>query len=64
MSDMDSGRSRKGGGRKAKGKAPEYDTPPNGKRKRGGQVSLTPSIAGDDDDDDRTAVCSYSPSPG
>ncbi len=58
VSDVEMSRpSRKG--RKGKGKAAEYDPPANGKRKRPGQKShsVTPSIAGDDDDDDRVAVC-------
>ena len=50
-------------GRKKKGRPPknavepEYDTPVNGKRKRGGKaVSVTPSLNGDDEDRDAVRV--------
>lgn len=39
--------------KKGKGKAIDspFDTPSNGKRKRGKAMSITPSLNGDDDDD-------------
>lgn len=55
-SDSDS-RGRKGKKGKGKLNAPDFDTPIGNKRKRGGMksMSVTPSIA-DDDDDDRDQV--------
>ncbi|KAG7450799.1 uncharacterized protein BT62DRAFT_1045760 [Guyanagaster necrorhizus] len=51
VSDLDS-RSRKG--RKGKAKAQDYEPPIGSKRKRGVKaMSITPSAAGDDEDDDR-----------
>ena len=59
-SDIDS-RGRKG--RKGKAKAMDYELPASGKRKRGNKsMSVTPSIADDDDDDHesvRYLTCAY-----
>ncbi len=54
VSDLDS-RPRKG--RKGKAKAQDYDAPIGSKRKRGIKaMSVTPSAAGDDEDEDRISV--------